>query len=88
MAHQEREWTVNEPDEPNIVAVYVIIVLSLVGLAVTMWGLAEYKTHIDSKRQNRVESIMNNSASEKIKANDEAGLKAIEEIMKKKATEK
>ena len=56
MAHHEREWTVNEPDEPNIVAVYVIIVLSLVGLAVTMWGLAEYKSHIDKKRIERIES--------------------------------
>ena len=88
MAHHEREWTVNEPDEPNIVAVYVIIVLSLVGLAVTMWGLAEYKSHIDKKRLDRVESKINSAAAEKLNKNDAAGLKAIEEVMKEKAAEK
>ena len=85
MAHKEREWTVNEPDEPNIVAVYVIIVLSLVGLAVTMWGLAEYKSHIDKKRLDRIESAGIEAQQKKMQESNSAGMKAVEEILKEKS---
>ena len=85
MAHQEREWTVNEPDEPNITAVYVIIVLSLVGLAITMWGLAEYKGHIDKKRQERIQSVGIEESRKKIEEKDAPGMKVIEQIIEEKS---
>ena len=85
MAHKEREWTVNEPDEPNIVAVYVIIVLSLVGLAVTMWGLAEYKSHIDKKRLERIESAGFEVQQKKMQEKDATGMKAVEDVLKEKS---
>ena len=86
MGH-EREWTVNEPDEPNTVAVYIIIVISLVGLVVSMWGLAEYKGHLDEKRQVRVENIKSEIAKKQAAVND-VDMKAVEEVLKEKTSAK
>ena len=83
MAYHERELTVSEPDEPNVMAVYIIIVLSLLGLAVTMYGLAEYKGHLDSKRKARIESLAFEAAQEKKNA---AGMKVIDQIINAKPT--
>ncbi len=86
MGH-EREWTVNEPDEPNTVAVYIIIVISLVGLVVTMWGLAEYQGHIDKKRQDRIEHIRSEVAKKKAAAHA-SDMKVVEEVIKEKTSAK
>ena len=45
-----KEIKLSEPDNPNTTAIYIIIVLCLVGLAVTFWGLAEYKGYLENKR--------------------------------------
>jgi hypothetical protein len=86
MGH-EREWTVNEPDEPNTVAVYIIIVLSLVGLVVSMWGLSEYQGHMDKKRQTRIENIRSEVAKKKSAAHA-VDMKAVEEVLKEKTSAK
>ena len=36
----------NEPDEPNVMAIYVIIVVCILTVVGTIWGLAEYKGHL------------------------------------------
>jgi hypothetical protein len=85
MAHQEREWTVNEPDEPNVMAVYIIIVISLVGLAGIMYGLAEYKGHIDKKRAQEIsENIKFRGVDTQEKKNASA-MKVINQIINEKA---
>ena len=85
MAHQEREWTVNEPDEPNVMAVYIIIVLSLLGLAVTMYGLAEYKGHIDKKRAIEISDSIKFRGIEQQKKKNDPVMKVIDQIINEKA---
>ena len=45
----------NEPDNPNVVAVYIIIVISLLTVLVSIWSLAEYKGHLDKKLQDSIQ---------------------------------
>jgi hypothetical protein len=85
MAHHEREWTVNEPDKPNVIAVYIIIVISLVGLAGTMFGLAEYKGHIDKKRANEISESIKFRGVEVQKKKNEPAMKVINQIVNEKA---
>ena len=47
----------NEPDEPNVGAIYVIIVICIVTVVATIWGLAEYKGHLDKKLHNEMKTI-------------------------------
>ena len=47
----------NEPDEPNVMAIYVIIVVCILTVVATIWGLAEYKGHLDQKLRDEVESV-------------------------------
>ncbi|MCM8529283.1 MAG: hypothetical protein NE327_22360 [Lentisphaeraceae bacterium] len=57
MSHPTSELKIGEPDNPNTVAIYVIIVCCLVGLAITFWGLAEYKGYLEEKRQNKIQTM-------------------------------
>ena len=88
MAHQEGEWTVNEPDNPNVIAVYIIIVFSLVGLAITMFGLAEYKGHIDSKRAAEISESIKFRGAEQQRMKNEPTMKVINQIINDKAAPK
>jgi predicted Holliday junction resolvase-like endonuclease len=45
----------NEPDQPNTVAIYIIIVICLLTVVATIWGLSEYQKHTDKKRQDAIE---------------------------------
>lgn len=45
---------VNEEDAPNTIAIYVIIIISLVSLIVIFYGLSEYKGWITEKRQDEI----------------------------------
>ena len=75
----------NEPDEPNVAAIYVIIVVCILTVVGTIWGLAEYKGHLDKKLRNEVERVsfeQRNKTSE-----SEAANKAIVE-QKLKAAQK
>ncbi|MCH2206583.1 MAG: hypothetical protein MK132_12015 [Lentisphaerales bacterium] len=47
----------NEPDEPNVGAIYVIIVVCILTVVGTIWGLAEYKGHLDKKLRDQVERV-------------------------------
>ena len=57
MSHPTPELEIFEPDTPNTTAIYVIIVLCLAGLAVTFWGLAEYKGYLEEKRRTEIEAL-------------------------------
>lgn len=57
MSHPTSELKIGEPDNPNTTAIYIIIVLCLAGLAVTFWGLAEYRGYLQEKRQNKIETM-------------------------------
>jgi Flp pilus assembly protein TadB len=45
----------NEPDVPNTVAIYIIIVICLLTVVGTIWGLSEYQKHTDKKRLDAIE---------------------------------
>lgn len=83
MAYHEKELKVSEADNPNLIAVYTIIFISLATLAVTMFALAEYKGYLDTKRQTRIqgESFKSN---EKQEAKNAAGMKVINQLINEK----
>jgi|SaaInlStandDraft_1057018.scaffolds.fasta_scaffold476852_1 hypothetical protein len=39
----------NEPDEPAVGAIYIIIIICISTVIGTIWGLSEYKGHLDKK---------------------------------------
>jgi len=57
MSHPTKEIKLSEEDNPNTTAIYVIIILCLAGLAVTFWGLAEYKGYLENKRMNKIQTL-------------------------------
>lgn len=57
MSHPTSELKIGEPDNPNTTAIYVIIILCLAGLAVTFWGLAEYKGYLENKRLKKIQTM-------------------------------
>ena len=57
MSHPTKEIKLSEEDNPNTVAIYTIIVLCLAGLAVTFWGLAEYKGYLENKRIDKIQTL-------------------------------
>ena len=57
MSHSTKEIKLSEEDKPNTTAIYIIIVLCLAGLAVTFWGLAEYKGYLENKRLNKIQTL-------------------------------
>ncbi|MCM8542164.1 MAG: hypothetical protein NE328_17980 [Lentisphaeraceae bacterium] len=57
MSHPTSELKIGEPDNPNTVAIYIIIVSCLAGLAVTFWGLAEYRGYLQEKRINKIQTM-------------------------------
>lgn len=57
MSHPTSELKIGEPDNPNTTAIYIIIILCLVGLAATFWGLAEYKGYLENKRLKKIQTM-------------------------------
>jgi len=57
MSHPTNELKIGEPDNPNTVAIYIIIVICLSSLAVTFWGLAEYKGYLENKRLKKIQTM-------------------------------
>ena len=41
---------VNEKDAPNTIAIYVVLSITLITLIVTFYGLSEYRSWLDMKR--------------------------------------
>jgi len=48
---------VNEEDAPNTIAIYVIIIISLLTLIVTFYGLSEYRAWITMKRETEINQM-------------------------------
>lgn len=57
MSHPTSELKIGEPDNPNTAAIYIIIVCCLAGLALTFWGLSEYKGYLDQKRIDKIQTM-------------------------------
>ena len=73
----------NEPDEPNVGAIYVIIVICILTVIGSIWGLAEYKGHLDKKLQDSINQAAFEQKEQTLK--NEAPSKAIIEQKLKEA---
>ncbi len=83
MSNHTNELKFSEVDKPNTNAIYIIIVCCLVGLALTFWGLAEYKGYIKQKRLNKIQT-MQFEAKEALKIQNQPAVEVIENALEAK----